>query len=224
MSKEKRVIVLIPAYNEEERIARTVLAAKSIEGVKEVYVADDASSDSTAKLAKAAGALLIQNEKNLGKGASLSQALKGLDFDIALLLDGDLAETASEGAKLLKPVLENDADMAIADFPKASKRGGFGLVKGTARWGIARLTGRYLDEPLSGQRAIRRELLEEVLPFASGFGLETALSIDALKAGFRVIEVPVIMTHAETGRDLKGFIHRGKQFLDVVKVIIERLR
>lgn len=219
-----RIVILIPAYNEAERIGQTVAAAKRIEGVCAVYVVDDASTDDTVAIAASSGAELIKNQTNLGKGGSLNRALAKLDFDVVLLLDGDLSSSAKEGEKLLLPILRGEADMAIADFPKPKKKGGFGLVKGTARWGIAKLTGRFFDEPLSGQRAIRKEVLQATGLLEGGFGVETALTIDALKKGFRVVEIPVNMSHAETGRDVLGFIHRGRQFLDVLKVIIKRLR
>ncbi|HBQ85947.1 MAG TPA: glycosyl transferase, partial [Syntrophomonas sp.] len=71
----------------------------------------------------------------------------------------------------------------------------------------------------SGQRAMTREVLEAVTPFREGYGVELGMTIKALQKGFRIMEVPTTMTHNETGRDLKGFLHRGKQFVDVVRVI-----
>ncbi|MDI6799106.1 MAG: glycosyltransferase family 2 protein [Actinomycetota bacterium] len=223
MVNKGRVIALIPTFNEAERISATVKAAKRIAALDDVYVVDDASSDETVSLAKESGAEVFINERNLGKGASLNGAIARLDFDVILLLDGDLGESAIEGEKLLAPILAGEADMAIADFPKAKRKGGFGLVKGVARWGIEKLAGQPFDEPLSGQRAIKREVLVAVGPFEGGFGVETALTIDALKKGFKVIEVKTGMSHAETGRDIKGFIHRGRQLMDVIRVIIKRL-
>ena len=80
------------------------------------------------------------------------------------------------------------------------------------------------EEPLSGQRAMTDKVLRDILPFHSGFGIEIGMTIRALRRGYRVVEVPVNMTHAETGRNLKGFIHRGKQFMDVARVILEENR
>ncbi|MDI3281269.1 MAG: glycosyltransferase family 2 protein, partial [Bacillota bacterium] len=74
----------------------------------------------------------------------------------------------------------------------------------------------------SGQRAVRRRVLEAVGGFADGFGAEVALTIDAARCGFRIGEVPVEMWHAETGRDLAGFWHRGIQFCQVARSLWPR--
>jgi glycosyltransferase involved in cell wall biosynthesis len=104
----------------------------------------------------------------------------------------------------------------------AATTGGFGLVVGLARWGVRRLTGRTLAAPLSGQRAMRRQVWERVGGPEGGFGAETGFDIDALRAGFRVLEVPTAMAHAATGRDLRGFLHRGRQFVAVARVLVRR--
>jgi hypothetical protein len=70
---------------------------------------------------------------------------------------------------------------------------------------------------------MRRTVLDQIGSFESGFGVEVGLTIDVFRHGFRVKEVPVQMTHAETGRDLAGFLHRGRQFTDVVVVLLKRL-
>lgn len=212
----KRIAVLIPAHDEAERIGDTVRAALAIEGVVTCMVVDDASTDDTAAVAAAHGAQVMSLEVNSGKGAALEAGAPRVeDHDVVLLLDGDLGATARQGELLLAPVLSGDADMVVAGFPRAGKAG-FGLVKGLARWGIARMGGGFVaDAPLSGQRALTRECLAAVRPFASGYGVEVALTVRALRRGFRVCEVPTTMTHAATGRDLAGFIHRGRQFLHV---------
>lgn len=218
-----RIAVLIPAHDEAARIAETVLAARGIEGVATCVVIDDASTDDTAAIARAHGAVVISLEVNSGKGAALEAGAAHLgDHDAVLLLDGDLGSTAAQGALLMEPLTAGKADMVVAGFPRAGKAG-FGLVKGLARWGIARMGGGYLaDAPLSGQRALTRECLSAVRPFASGYGVEVALTVRALRRGFRVTEVPTTMTHAATGRDVAGFMHRGRQFLHVA-VALARL-
>jgi hypothetical protein len=66
------------------------------------------------------------------------------------------------------------------------------------------------------------DCLAAVRPLAPGFGVEVAMTIDAVRAGFRVVEVPVTMRHAPTGRDLAGFVHRGQQALDLLRVALPR--
>jgi len=108
---------------------------------------------------------------------------------------------------------------AIAILPSPPGTGGFGLVKALARWGIDRLCGLRVQAPLSGQRAIARHALGAVLPFASGFGVEVAMTVRAAWAGLAIREVPAPMSHAATCRDVAGFLHRGRQFADVARAL-----
>jgi len=219
----KTVTVVIPAYNEEERIGATLRAVMQRGFAGEIIVVDDGSSDNTAMIARDAGARVIQLERNLGKGEALNRAAACVSSDVVVFLDADLGDSAGQGELLVKPVLEGLADVAVARFPRPKKKGGFGLVKKLAAWGI-RQAGMEVKEPLSGQRAMSREVLRDVLPFHGGFGIEVGMSIRALRHGYRIIEVDTSMSHAETGRDIKGFLHRGRQFLDVLKVIIVEAR
>lgn len=221
------VVVLIPAHDEAGRIGASVRAARAIPGVHRVLVVDDASADATASEAEDAGATVLRLDVNSGKGAAMDAGLAELrdDADVLLLLDGDLGDTAAQGALLLGPVLAGDADMTVATFPPPQGKAGFGLVKGLARWGIRTLGGTAgrtfpSSAPLSGQRALTRACWETVTPFAFGYGVEVALTVRALRAGMRVREVPTTMAHAATGRDARGFAHRGVQFAHVLGAIV----
>jgi glycosyltransferase involved in cell wall biosynthesis len=218
-----QVVVLIPAYNEADRISETVRAVQETGMANQVIVINDASTDDTAVLAKTAGAIVIDLPSNLGKGGALNSGFAAAQGEIIVVLDADLGKTAAEFEKLLAPVAEDRVDMSIGRFPPATRKGGFGLVTKLARKGIRFFTGLEVASPLSGQRAMRREVLEAVGPFESGFGVEVGLTIDVFRHGFRVKEVPVQMSHSETGRDLAGFLHRGQQFCDVLRVLLKRL-
>ncbi|SHG75261.1 glycosyltransferase family 2 protein [Desulforamulus hydrothermalis] len=219
MADRARVSVVIPAHNEAERIYATVKGVQAIPEVTEIIVVDDASTDDTAALARQAGAAVISLPHNLGKGGALNTGVAKAAGEIVALLDGDLGSSSGEARALILPVLNGLADMTVARFPKAQKKGGFGLVKNLARAGIRYFAGLDSQAPLSGQRVMTRQVLERVVPFASGYGVEVALTIKVARAGFRVLEVPTQMRHAETGRDLKGFCHRGKQFIHVARVL-----
>lgn len=217
------VVTLIPAHDEAERIVATVETTAGVPGVDTVLVVDDGSSDGTAALAEAAGARVLRLPVNVGKGAALDAgyALVRDEADVLLLLDGDLGATAAEATSLLGPVTRGEADMTIATFPKPTGKAGFGLVKGLARAGIRALGSRRFSPaaPLSGQRALNRRALDASTPFAFGYGVEVALTVRALRAGLRVIEVPTTMAHATTGRDAAGFAHRGRQFAHVARAL-----
>ncbi|MBO8142541.1 MAG: glycosyltransferase family 2 protein [Firmicutes bacterium] len=215
------ISVVIPARNEARSLPATLQAAGRLPQAAEVVVVDDGSDDETARLAAAHGCRVVRMGRPQGKGAALAAGVRVARGRILVFLDADLEDTAALAAKLLEPVLAGHADMAVAAFP-APSRGGFGLVQWVARLGIRYLGGPWMRSPLSGQRAVRREVLEAVGELAGGFGIEVGLTIDALRAGFRVVEVPVAMRHRETGRDLAGFLHRGRQLWHVAGALARR--
>lgn len=216
------VSVIIPAYNEEKKIRSTVESVFTVDCVGEVIVVDDGSSDSTVYLARKAGAIVVKNIRNMGKGQALRAGLSRARGDIIVFLDADVGEKAVEITKLIQPVMTGKADMTIARFPPARKKGGFGFVKALARWGVYIYTGKSLKSVLSGQRAFRRAVMDHIGIISPGFGVEVGLTIDALKKGFSVMEIDVDMTHRETGRDLAGFFHRIRQFISILGVLLQK--
>lgn len=217
-----RVVALIAARDEAARVGTTVAALRTF--VDEVVVVDDGSRDETAAAALSAGARVLRIPVHAGKGGAMEGALSRLPVaDLWLFADADLGASAAGLDQVLHEVRVGRTDLAIASFPPQSG-GGFGLVKRMAGRAIARLSGFEAREPLSGQRAITASCLEAVRPLAGGFGLETAMTIDAVRRGFRVKEVPVEgLVHRPTGRDLGGFVHRGRQGVDVVRVAMVRM-
>lgn len=212
-----RVLALIAARDEADLVGDTVRAVRGLEAVSDAVVVDDGSVDATAEEASTAGALVLRSPRNLGKGTALELALDRLDpADVYLLLDADLGETAAEASTLLEPVVSGKADLAIARFRRDPRHGGFRIVKRTSAGMIRLLSGFRAAEPMSGQRALTREALRAVRPLARGFGVETAMTIDAVRLGLRVVEVPVEMRHRATGRDAGGFLHRARQGRDVL--------
>ena len=217
------VVVLIPAYNEADIIEDTIKAAQAMPGITDVVVIDDGSDDQTPFIAYDTGARVIQIEDNSGKGAALNRGVAENDADIYLIIDADLGKSAAETYKLLEPILADQADMSIAVMKAPpGHKGGFGLVMKLAKWGIRKYGGISVTAPISGQRAIRRNLIDSIGGFEKGFGVETALTIDALRKGYKIVEVPLPLTHRVSGRNLKGFLHRGQQFWDISKALWRR--
>jgi len=216
--------VLIPVYNEEKKISATIKAIKNYDIINKICVINDGSTDNTSKiLEEIDGIEVINMTKNVGKGGAMQAGLEVvIDYsDIIVFIDGDIGETAEEVIKLIEPVKNKLADVSIARFPRAKKKGGFGLVKKLARYGVYLHTGVFLDTVISGQRAFRREVLQNI-SFPKDYGIEVGTTIDILKKGYKVIEVDVLMHHNETGRDLSGFIHRGRQFSQILKTLIRK--
>ena len=218
----KRILALVAARDEEGRIGSCVSALRRL--TTEIVVVDDGSTDATPGEARTAGATVLRVERRLGKGRALEGALERLgDADIWLLADGDLGDTAGGLEALLRLVQAGEADVAIAAFPPA-RAGGFGLVKKAAAHAIRVECGFRASEPLSGQRALNARAMAVVRPLAPGFGVETAMTIDAVRAGLRVVEVPVDgLDHRPTYRDLPGFMHRAQQGWDIARAVWPRL-
>jgi glycosyltransferase involved in cell wall biosynthesis len=213
------VTVVLPAYNEETRIIDTLRAVKGLSLVDEIIVVNDGSNDRTPERVREMSVTLIDLPTNIGKGGAMNAALPYINSDIVVFLDADLGSSAKEAIKIIKVVEDGLCDLAIAAFPPPTRKGGFGLVKGTAAWAIRRAGKMEVTAPLSGQRAMTRRALEMLSPFDEDYGVELGMTIKALALGLRVVEVPTTMSHKETGRDIKGFLHRGKQFLDVIRVL-----
>jgi hypothetical protein len=202
-----RLSVLVAARDEEERIGVTVAALRRSFPDAEIVVADDGSCDRTAAIAEAAGALVIRLERR-GKGQALTMAEKQLEPGPLLLCDADLVGD-------MRRLTQSSADLAIAVF-SVREGGGFGLAKGAARCLVRLRCGFASQEPLSGQRWLSTRARAALFPVAMGFGVETRMTIDAVKAGLEVEEVELELEHRVTGRDLRGFGHRGRQLVELV--------
>ncbi len=220
---EPLVVALVPAKDRADSVAATVGALLALEVVDRVLVIDDGSTDATTDAARSAGAEVLRLERNVGKGGAIAAGVAHTpEADIYLLIDADLSATAAAADLLCAPVLADEADLVIGVLPSAGGKGGFGTVRTLAANGVRRACGLELRAPLSGQRAVRGELLRS-LPPTSRFGLEVAMSIDAQRAGARVLEVDVPMDHRHTGRKLSGFAHRGRQGWDIVRALVPRV-
>jgi Glycosyl transferase family 2 len=206
-SSTEQLTVLVPARDEEERIADTVGALRRDFPSAEVVVVDGSSRDRTAQLAEAAGATVIRGERR-GKGEALSAGEKVAQPGPLLLADADLRGS-------LLPLAESDADLAVAVFA-ARVGGGFGIAKRVARQLVRLRTGVAPQEPLSGQRLLTARARATCFPLAPGFGCEVRMTIDALQAGLTLEEIELDLGHRPTARDAAGFLHRARQLVDAV--------
>lgn len=213
------ISVIVPAYNEGDRIEETLKAVSELSEISELMVVDDGSQDATAAVARVWADHVIRQKQNRGKGHALETGWRQAKGDIVVFLDADLGSTASLATTLIEPVILDQCDMTIATFPPAKTKGGFGLVKGLADRGVRGLTGSRITAPLSGQRAIKRQLLNTIPPLSYDFGIEISLTVEALRYGFRICEVPLAFRHHESGRNWEGFVHRGRQFVDISRTL-----
>jgi glycosyltransferase involved in cell wall biosynthesis len=226
-----QVAVVIPAFNETDRVSATVTGAATLPDVSEVIVVDDGSRDGTARAAERAGAAVLRHARNRGKAAAMetgAEAVRLLDqrdgtSRLLLFLDADLGDTAAQAGPLIAPVAAGEADMTIAAFASRVKLGGHGFVVRLSASGIRRATGWTPMQPLNGQRCLSREAFDAARPLARGFGVETAMTIDLKRKGLRISEVEVPLAHRATGTDLRSQLHRARQLADVAWALAWRL-
>jgi glycosyltransferase involved in cell wall biosynthesis len=227
-SRERPRVAIVAARNEADSVAATLRAlAGAMPGV-ELWLADDASGDGTAETAIAAGASVVSRRRPHGKGANVTAAAEamlgdGPEPDVVLLCDADLGDSAAALVRLVEAVEAGECDLAVASFAQRLG-GGFGIALGFARWAIRRLCGAEPAAPISGQRAMRPQLLRATLPFAAGFGMEIGITVDAVRAGYRLREYQLDLEHRPTGRSPRGFAHRAAQLRDFMRAYLSRRR
>ncbi len=217
-----RLAVLIAARNEADVIGETIGSLADAFPGAALWVADDASDDGTADAAMAAGARVVRRGRSHGKGGNMTACAEAMLSDpglpdYVLLCDGDLAGSAGRLGPLVDAVRSGECDLAVAMFAKRVG-GGFGLARGFSAWVIRRRCGAEPKAPISGQRAMRLEVLRAVLPFAPSYGMETGMTIDAVRAGYHLGEYEIELAHKATGRTVGGFIHRFRQLVDFARV------
>jgi hypothetical protein len=227
-SRGSTVVAVVPARNEEDRVGATVAALRELSQVSHVVVVDDGSTDQTAAVAEWTGQVeVVRHVRNLGKAAAMTtgaaRAAELVPGAPVLFVDADLESSAANLGPVIDAVLADEADMAIAVLPPQEQPGGgFGIVVRTAREGIVRLTGWTPTQPLSGQRCLTREALDAASPLAPGWGVEVGLTVDVLRSGGRVVEVPCELHHRVTGRDLASQVHRARQLAGVTRALAAR--
>ena len=224
--RQTKLAVIVAARNEADRIGETLAALREALPEAALWVADDASTDGTAEAAMAAGAQVVSRGCPHGKGANVTAAAEAAlgtepTPGLVLLCDGDLGGSAARLAPLVAAVGGGECDLAVATFSRRVG-GGFGLALGFARWAIRRRCGFETSAPISGQRAMRAEVLRATLPFARGYGMEVGMTIDAVRAGYRLREYELDLSHRATGRSLASFAHRARQLVDFACIYLSR--
>jgi len=211
-----RVAAVVPARNEADRVAATVRAVSTVPGVDLVVVVDDGSSDDTAALETGAGAVALWQERG-EVPASGPWAL--------LLVDADLGEGAAACAALTAPVLAGRLDMAVALAPDQAPGGEPGRAAALVRRRAEATSGWTPSQPLSRARCLTPQALVAARPLARGAGVEAALTLDVLAAGYRVEEVPCALAPRAPAGGWRSRARGVGRYRDVARVVgARRLR
>ena len=191
-STGSRIAVILPCYNEEVAIARTVAGFRAALPDAAIYVYDNNSRDRTADRAREAGAI-VRTERIQGKGAVVRRMFADVDADVYVMADGDATYDAAAAPGLVSLLLAEQVDMVVAsrvhEAAEAYRRGhvlGNRLMTGL----LARLFGRSFSDIFSGYRIFSRRFVKSFPALSGGFEIETEISVHALELKMPTAEVP----------------------------------
>ena len=220
------ITAIIPAYNEEKAIGRIVEDVKRY--VQDVVVVDDGSSDATRDVALSAGATVLRHQKNLGYGSALATGFahfKNNGAGIMVVLDGDGQHDPSEIPRLIKPLLDGQADIVVgsrfmdgekeACIPRYRK---FGIGIVNRAWNFA--SGEERTDTQCGFRAYSRDAINKIDIHQQNMSASLEILDQASQNGLRVIEVPVTVMY---GGDTSS-VGPGRHGLELVNYVLKKLR
>ena len=222
-----KIIIGIPAYNEEKNIASLLIKLKKIS--ENIIVCNDGSNDLTGKIAKELGATVIEHERNLGYGSAIKSIFlkaREINADVLVTFDADGQHRIEDINAILEPIKNNIADIVIGsrflnnnqEIPKYREIGIKAITKLTNVTG-----GTKITDSQSGFRAYSKKILEEIEPKESGMGISTEILIKTQKAGFIITEVPITILYEGDTSTHNPISHGSSVILSTLKyVAIER--
>lgn len=189
--RQPSIAVILPCYNEEAAIARTVADFRAALPTATIYVYDNNSSDRTAAVADAAGAI-VRRERMQGKGHVVRRMFADVDADIYVMADGDETYDAGAAPELVQKLIDEQLDMVVGarrTEVDAAYRSGHKLGNKVLTGILAKLFGRSFNDILSGYRVFSRRFVKSFPVLSQGFEIETEISVHALELKMPVAEV-----------------------------------
>ena len=217
-----KIIVGIPAFNEEKNIAVLIIQLKKI--ADKIIVCNDGSTDLTSKIAEELGATVINHEKNLGYGAAIRSIFlksKDLDGDILVTFDADGQHRIDDINRVINPIINGESDLVIGsrfldesekEVPKYRKVG----IKVITKITNATIK-KQLTDSQSGFRAYSKKVLNELNPSELGMGISTEILIKASAKNFRISEVPIKIVYDGDTSTHNPISHGSSVLLSTIK-------
>lgn len=215
-----KIVAVIPAYNEGERVG--VVVKDALRFVDTVVVVDDGSSDHTARYAIEAGAMLVQHPENCGAGAATMtgiQAARALHADAIVTLDADEQHNPDDIPALIAPIRDNTADIAFANrFGRRNRipliRRTFNAIGNVITFGA---TGKWVSDSQCGFKALGPKAVQEIDLKMSGYEFCTEIVREAAQHRWRIAEVPAKVIYSEYT------LAKGQSFAGGVKTALRIL-
>ena len=217
-----KIIIGIPAFNEEKNIAGIISKLKRI--TKDIIVCNDGSTDLTADIAEEMGALVINHEKNLGYGGAIRSIFlkaKDLNGDVLVTFDADGQHRIEDIDKVINPILEGQSDIVIGsrflddnekEVPQYRKVG----IKVITKITNATIK-KDLTDSQSGFRAYSKQVLNEIKPVESGMGVSTEILIKASSKNLKISEVPIKILYGENSSTHNPVVHGSSVIFSTIK-------
>jgi len=223
---ETKIVVILPAYNESLTIVETILDFSRELPEAEIVIIDNNSNDDTSKLAKS---IITENQINgrilfepsQGKGFAIRKAFMEIDADIYIMADADLTYPAKDVHKLIRPVIDGDADIVVGDrhsggnYKQENRRNLHGFGNNLVKFMINFLFGSKLKDIMSGYRVFNKKFVKNYPVMVEGFQLETDMTLHTLDKRFSIVEIPINFVDRPDGSESKL-----NTFSDGLKVIL----
>ena len=216
------IAVLIPCYNEARTVAKVVADYRAALPQATVYVYDNNSTDGTADLAAAAGAV-VRKERQQGKGNVLRRMFREIDAECYLLVDGDDTYPAEAAPEMVRAVRERGADMVVGDrlsstYFTENKRPFHNFGNSLVRFCINRLLGSQIKDIMTGYRAFSFQFVKTYPVLARGFEIETEMSIHAVERNMRIENIVIEYRDRPAGSESK--LNTYSDGLKVLRTIV----
>ena len=217
-----KIIVGIPAFNEEKNIAVLIIQLKKI--ADEIIVCNDGSTDLTSKIAEELGAIVINHEKNLGYGAAIRSIFlksKNLGGDILVTFDADGQHRIEDINGVINPIINGESDLVIGSRFLDESEKEIPLYRKVGINVITKITNatikKQLTDSQSGFRAYSKKVLNELNPSELGMGISTEILIKASAKNFRISEVPIKIVYDGDTSTHNPISHGSSVLLSTIK-------
>ena len=223
-----KIVIGIPAYNEEKNIGKIIVGLEKI--ADEIIVCNDGSSDLTSEISKKMGVIVVNHSKNLGYGAGIRSIFlkaREIEADVLITFDADGQHRIDDIKQVIDPILNNESDIVIGsrflseggkNIPKYRKAG----IKTITSVTNSAIESKVTDSQ-SGFRSYSKKVLTEIIPSEYGMGVSTEILIKADKKNFRIKEVPIIVLYEGKTSTHHPVSHGVSVLLNTMKFIsIER--